>query len=459
MPFPNQHAARQTDPSQYDSFANKELAPGITAILGIKDGKSEVQSVRFDKTKFEPDQAKKWLKDHDFKVDTFEEAVAKQIKLIVINKISYGVELGYALDASKLREGDNIIPLCIAKTNLPLNVGDCVMAIPSNIKIIKINDKYGIEAEATVISKAEGKPASAREIMQETIEIIEKSDYIDEVINVLKLKQSLPITKIEAQGVILNRNIPIIKDDHKQLIYGVVYEPDAEDAHGDYATADEIEKAAHGFMRNYRNFQDAGTSLMHEERINNKAEVVESFIAPCDYSIGSERIKKGSWVMATHVVDKNLWKSILDGEIAAYSMEGKAMEKSINKSADGKITKRNLVNMDIDAVALVDKGANKKKFYLLKREELIKKEVPMDEAMLNKIVEMVMAKLKEAEKPKEQPVAEGCKDDKVKKEEEVKKEEKKEEIKKDEKWYMDNPSEDIPDDMIPKVIQAMKTKE
>ena len=74
MPYPNEHAARVSDPKQYDSFARKTIAPGISAVLGIKNGKSEIQAYRFDRKKFTPAQAKKWLADHDIKVMAFEPA-------------------------------------------------------------------------------------------------------------------------------------------------------------------------------------------------------------------------------------------------------------------------------------------------------------------------------------------------------------------------------------------------
>ncbi len=35
-------------------------------------------------------------------------------------------------------------------------------------------------------------------------------------------------------------------DDAQRLVYGIVYEPNVADAHGDYMTPEEIEKAAHG---------------------------------------------------------------------------------------------------------------------------------------------------------------------------------------------------------------------
>lgn len=74
MPYANEHSARVSNPDKYDTFARKTIAPGVDVILGIKNGKSEVQAYRFDKDKFTPEQAKKWLKDHDIKYIAFEPA-------------------------------------------------------------------------------------------------------------------------------------------------------------------------------------------------------------------------------------------------------------------------------------------------------------------------------------------------------------------------------------------------
>lgn len=70
MPYPNEHAARQSDPSKYTRFArqNDKGGPGIDFIFGItKDGKSEIQSVRFDSSKFTPAEAKAWLTKNGLK--------------------------------------------------------------------------------------------------------------------------------------------------------------------------------------------------------------------------------------------------------------------------------------------------------------------------------------------------------------------------------------------------------
>ena len=83
-PFPNEHAARQTNPGQYDQFRRGRptgFPAGVDVIWGIKlkpKRVSEIQSIRFDAKKFTVAEAKTWLKDHNFK--TTVEAAAKPKK-------------------------------------------------------------------------------------------------------------------------------------------------------------------------------------------------------------------------------------------------------------------------------------------------------------------------------------------------------------------------------------------
>lgn len=82
MPYPNEHTARQTDPSLYDDFRRfvpKGAPKGLAMILGIKDGKSEVQSLRANADDMTLAEFKEWLKDHDFKVSEIEEATKKSL--------------------------------------------------------------------------------------------------------------------------------------------------------------------------------------------------------------------------------------------------------------------------------------------------------------------------------------------------------------------------------------------
>ena len=79
-PYPNEHAARLTDPDQYDEIrrVNDDFGAGIDAIYGIKDGTSELQAIRFDADRFTPAQAREWLTDHDFEAMMFEEATGER---------------------------------------------------------------------------------------------------------------------------------------------------------------------------------------------------------------------------------------------------------------------------------------------------------------------------------------------------------------------------------------------
>lgn len=76
MPMPNTHTARQADPEAFEEFAQKELTEGVTAVVGRRKGSEtwEIQSVRFDSSKFTPKEARDWLEEHDFSTEQFEEA-------------------------------------------------------------------------------------------------------------------------------------------------------------------------------------------------------------------------------------------------------------------------------------------------------------------------------------------------------------------------------------------------
>lgn len=82
-PFPNEHAARQRDPGDFqpDSFRRKEIADGVTYILGRLKGETTMtlQSVRFAAATFTPAQARAWLKEHDLGAD-LEEATGEKAR-------------------------------------------------------------------------------------------------------------------------------------------------------------------------------------------------------------------------------------------------------------------------------------------------------------------------------------------------------------------------------------------
>lgn len=111
--------------------------------------------------------------------------------------------------------------------------------------------------------------------------------------------------------------IPVEKGE-EHIVYGIVYEPDTEDSQGDKASEEEIRKAAYQFMEQVQVFK-----VNHKGK-NVKVRILENYIAPVDFALTGGRVKKGSWVLVTRVLDKKIWKAIKDGDLTGYSMAGYA---------------------------------------------------------------------------------------------------------------------------------------
>lgn len=80
MPFPNFHSARISQPGLFQRIVQiDEAERGAIRFIGgpLKSDPSdgaEIQAVRFDEDKYTPEQARAWLKEHDFKPISFESA-------------------------------------------------------------------------------------------------------------------------------------------------------------------------------------------------------------------------------------------------------------------------------------------------------------------------------------------------------------------------------------------------
>jgi HK97 family phage prohead protease len=79
-PYPTEHAARQESPDAFVKFrrVNNAFGEGIHAIYGIDaQGKTHVQTIRFDVTKYTVAESKTWLNDHGYEA-TVEAAVPQK---------------------------------------------------------------------------------------------------------------------------------------------------------------------------------------------------------------------------------------------------------------------------------------------------------------------------------------------------------------------------------------------
>lgn len=142
--------------------------------------------------------------------------------------------------------------------------------------------------------------------------------------------------------MLVTRNLVVRKaapgETPQQVAYGAVYMPDVVDSQNDFMRADEIRKAAHGFLR--RGTTDAIDT--HHNNVKNGSHVVESFLTKegdPDFPI------PGTWVVGIHVPDPVLWAQIEKGEIGGLSMEviarrheGRDVPTRKLRSATGKAT-------------------------------------------------------------------------------------------------------------------------
>lgn len=141
-------------------------------------------------------------------------------------------------------------------------------------------------------------------------------------------KKKFAIIKAEAKPT-FERSIPILKvDDEKRIVTGIVYEPDVADAHDEFMTAEEIEKSAHQFLKDYRNIDK------QHDFVAGQAEVVESWIAKEASKLGEQDIQKGTWLLSVHVPDDETWDEIKKGELTGFSMGGvgERVENEVKKS-------------------------------------------------------------------------------------------------------------------------------
>ncbi|WP_440960552.1 XkdF-like putative serine protease domain-containing protein [Paenibacillus nitricinens] len=155
----------------------------------------------------------------------------------------------------------------------------------------------------------------------------------------------------------IQKQVQIAKiDDDKRIVKGVVYQPDVADAHDDQMDEIEIEKAAHLFMEKQHTYN---IDKQHDLEAD-KGFVIESYIAPCDMTLGEQQIIKGSWVAAVKVTDDDTWEAIKKEEITGFSMWGVGKREEIEEEEE---VSKGILSRIAKALGLIEKGAVADKYH------------------------------------------------------------------------------------------------
>lgn len=129
-----------------------------------------------------------------------------------------------------------------------------------------------------------------------------------------------------------HRPISIHKTEEERYVLGIVLEPNDgkrgapldPDAQTDIYSAADVREAAHTFMADFRNL-----GMMHKEFINGAAAILESYIAPDDFTIGGTKIRKGTWLLAIRCIEDGLWQKVKSGELTGFSIGGSAIRSPV----------------------------------------------------------------------------------------------------------------------------------
>jgi DNA adenine methylase len=134
----------------------------------------------------------------------------------------------------------------------------------------------------------------------------------------VQLHEVLPVAPAAPAG---EHTFRVCKADaeEERYVLGVVLEPNTVDSQGEIYTAETVRKTAYLFLEDYGN-----VGLQHSGLINDKVKILESWIQRDDTTIGGQAIKAGTWMLAVHVIDDDLWAKVKDGRITGFSIGGRA---------------------------------------------------------------------------------------------------------------------------------------
>lgn len=307
---------------------------------------TDLQTVICSKERFDTlDAAKKWVKDHNFKVDHKGKGPDETSSSYRFRQRDPGdfqrgsfrtIELtdGVKAVVGKLKKIDKAVWTRAFINDLPDSAflyiapggkkDEDGKTVPRSLRYFPVKDKQGeldlphlrnalaripqsklpAEAKAKAAAKAKKLLEEAKKAASKVCSGACTSQEVDEAY--IRL---LPVEKADAD---------------RRIVFGVVLEPNSVDSQGDTITAAEIEQAAHLWLAR---FQDRG--LMHRRIVNSKIEIYESYIAPTNLTIGGQKVKKGTWLLMYHVLDDELWKQIKSGKLAGFSMGGFARRKPL----------------------------------------------------------------------------------------------------------------------------------
>lgn len=174
-----------------------------------------------------------------------------------------------------------------------------------------------VDAIRALLGVEPGQIAKALESIAKTTEELIRAAYDPYVPEVIK-------------AGVPDRVCRVVKDaasaepEEQRTVLGIVLVPDDVDSQGDTYSAEEVRKTAHLYMTDYRNI-----GLQHKALVNRVVKLVESYIAPVDFTLAGTAVREGTWLMKVRIDDDTLWKKVKNGELTGFSIAGFATKTAL----------------------------------------------------------------------------------------------------------------------------------
>lgn len=146
--------------------------------------------------------------------------------------------------------------------------------------------------------------------------------HLGDEVAVEDVSAPLSLGAAQAQGASFATSSALVKGldpGDERFVLGIVLEPEVVDAQGDIYSAEEVRSAAHRFLEEF-----GGIGLMHQMRVNDQVKILESYLAPTDFSLGTLVVRRGTWLLAVRVLSDELWERVKSGELTGLSIGGTA---------------------------------------------------------------------------------------------------------------------------------------
>jgi hypothetical protein len=110
-------------------------------------------------------------------------------------------------------------------------------------------------------------------------------------------------------------------EEEQRTVFGIVLEPETVDSQTDIYSEEEITKTAWNFMESFQQIGLQHSKMLEQGRVS----ILESYVAPCDFDVGGQTVKKGSWLLRVRVNDEEIWSSVKSGNLTGFSIGGSAV--------------------------------------------------------------------------------------------------------------------------------------